>query len=430
MKLTRFIWFSFFLIPASLLRGQDADTTLTVREVVVQGNEVTKDFVILREMALRPGIELTQDAIEHDRDQIYNLGLFNRVDVDYTTRGSDAIVYVTVNERWYLFPYPIFGLRYRDINKLYYGLGFSHQNFRGRNEKVHLSFALGYDRWASLMYQNPKLTDGDDLYLNASLGVLEMHSLGSDDGGYLNTNASAVVTLGKRFGFYQTLFATAGYEVWQVSQAAAGRTASASGRDAFPAVGLRYRYDTRNVREYATDGGLLALAVTKSGFGESEVNLVSAGFDARRYSPLGGGTAVGVRCMTNVVWGGIVPRYRRSFFGYDERIRGYFNDKIESESQLLASTELRVPILLPRYFEADFIQIPQFRMLRYGIYAAVFADAGRGWNRNDHVAARPWYGGVGAGLHFLLPYGATIRTEFAVNDRGAAEVYVDFDTSF
>ncbi len=430
MPLLRFLRLSFLiflLFPSALCA---ADSLLVVREVIVQGNHVTKEYVILREMSIRPGVELSQELIDHDRDRIYNLGLFNRVDVDYTERDSGAAVYVTVDERWYFFPFPIVGVRYRNLKNLYYGAGLSHQNFRGRNEKLFASLAFGYDRWFSLTYQNPKLTDDDDLFLTGSLALQRAHSLSPSDAMYLNTNISTWWSLGKRFGLYRLASMSLGYEVWQVSDPGVGRTASASGRDAFFSAGASYRYDTRNVREYATGGTFIQMSLTKVGIGDDAVDLTAFGHDTRYYVSIGDGAGIGFRSKSSIVWGGIVPPYRRNYFGYDDRIRGYFYRKVEAENTTLKSIELRVPILSPRYFESNLITIPQFRVMRYGLYLGLFADAGRAWSRHEIAFGGRWLGGAGAGLHFLLPYGFTIRTEAAVNDRGVGEGYVDFDVAF
>ena len=73
---------------------------------------------------------------------------------------------------------------------------------------------------------------------------------------------------------------------------------------------------------------------------------------------------------------------------------------------------------------------PEFRIWRYGLYAALFADAGKTWFRSEGFYGRPWYSGFGAGLHFLLPYSIIVRTEFAVNRSGRAEAIVTFDAAF
>jgi outer membrane protein assembly factor BamA len=406
------------------------DSALVVKEVVVHGNTITREFVIRREMSLMAGVVLTQERIDRDRNQIYNLGLFNRVEIDYTEQDSGAIVIVTVDERWYLFPFPVIGMRYRDIKNLYYGAGIVHQNFRGRNEKVFASLVFGYDRWFNLVYQNPKITDDDDIFLTANLTLQRMHSLSPNDAMYLNTNISAWGSVGKRFGIHQMVSLSAGYEVWQVSNPGLGRTASASGRDAFVSAGAAYRFDTRNIREYPTSGTFIQLSVTKNGLGNQAVDITNVIEDSRFYIGLWEWAGLALRAKTNMTWGGVIPPYRKAYFGYDDRIRGYFNKKIESENTALASVEIRLPILAPRYFEAEFIKIPQFRMLRYGLYFGLFADAGRAWNRDQVALGGHWKSGVGGGLHFLLPYGFTVRTEVAVNDNGNGEAFIDFDVAF
>ena len=96
---------------------------------------MTKEHVILREMSLKIGDTLTQQAKDLDRNNIYNLRLFNKVDIEDSVYQNQATVIVTVSERWYFIPFPVLGMKYRDISKLYYGAGIMHQNFGGRNEK-------------------------------------------------------------------------------------------------------------------------------------------------------------------------------------------------------------------------------------------------------------------------------------------------------
>lgn len=413
----------------SLHARPSADSLIVVKEIIIQGNETTKDHVILREMSLKIGDPITPEAIEHDRDRIYSLQLFNKVDIEPVIRGDGATLLVQVHERWYLFPFPVLGIRYRDVRKFFYGAGLAHQNFRGRNEKLFLSFALGYDRWVSLVYQNPKMTDDDDIFFRGSIAYQEVHNLSVNSGEYEQTNFGAGVNLGKRFGLYQTLFGFFNYDVWIVSDPQVGRTVSHSGRDAFFSLGVRYSYDTRNIREYPTEGLLLSLGVTKSGFGESEVNLTTYGYDTRAYTLLREEWSLGFRSFGATVGGGVTPPYRHVYFGYDERIRGYFSEVLEGENIFGGNIELRFPIFNPRYLEVP-IPVPQFSILRYGLYAGVFADAGKIWYRSEPFSSKRWLSGVGAGLHFLLPYSVVVRTEYAWNDRGQGQFVLDFGTSF
>ena len=135
------------------------------------------------------------------------------------------------------------------------------------------------------------------------------------------------------------------------------------------------------------------------------MNLTGCGYDLRQFFGFNSGSALGIRTIGSFTWGGVIPPYKHVFFGYDERIRGFFYKTMEAENRLGMSAELRLPI-------------------------AVFADAGKLWSRHQVLSEQPWYSGVGAGFQFLLPYGFTIRTEAAFNNLGTTEGFIDFDTSF
>jgi outer membrane protein insertion porin family len=407
-----------------------ADSSLVVSRIVVTGNEMTKDYVILREMSLKVGDPLTAEALENDQKRIYSLELFNKVDVDYEAEGHEASVYVRVSERWYIFPFPVLGFKYRDIKKLYYGAGLIHENFRGRNEKIFGSFAFGFDRWVSLTYQNPKLTDGDDIFFKGYVSYSHVQNQNIRQGLYDQQVFSASAYLGKRFGLYNTLLGYIGYEDWLVSEPGEGRTASPTGRDRYPSLGLQYTIDARDIREYPTAGHLILLSATKIGLGH-DVDLLRYQADVRGYQPLGDGIALCGRVHGSFVSGGIVPAYLHAYFGYRERLRGYFDTVLEGEDIVGCNAELRVPILTPRYHtvSASFLP-PEFRVWRYGLYAGVFADAGTIWYRTTPFVKAPWYSGCGAGLHFLLPYSIVIRTEYAMSQRGKGQFVLDFDASF
>jgi outer membrane protein assembly factor BamA len=407
-----------------------SDSTVTIRKIQITGNETTKDFVILREMSLKVGDTLSSESVDRDRNNIYNLGLFNTVDIDYSIEGDSAFIIVVVSERWYLVPFPVLGIKYRDFSKIYYGAGVMHSNFRGCNEKIFGMGALGYDRLVMVNYQTPKVDDDGNYFLGTSLVLQEIHNLSIYSTEYMNTNIFLKGNVGRRFGLYQTVSATVGYEVWQVDDLQLRRTVSESGRDAFFTTSISYKYDDRNNFEYTTDGTFIFFTLLKNGFGASDVDITSLSIDARQFFGLNGGSSIGIRTSGAFTWGGKIPTYRHVFFGFNDRVRGHFYRKVEGENMVGANLELRFPILLPRYYTAKFIDIPEFKKLRYGLYFGVFADAGRIWSRSDLFLDSPWYSGYGAGFQILLPYGVTIRVEAAVNNLGRAEAFVDFGTSF
>ena len=425
------------IIPMSLLASPTSQLipggdgpVLLVQSIRVTGNEATKNFVILREMSTSVGDTLDLDKLEYDKNRIYSLGLFNKVDIDYSAKGSDADLTVRVHERWYVYPFPVLGFKYRDVKKFYYGAGIAHLNFRGRNERLVGEFAFGYDRWVQFSYQNPKLTGDDDIFFRISGSWSRLQNLNPDRGTYQQEAVGGVLTLGKRFGLYNLLTGSLGYETWKVSDLGIGRTVSADGKDAFPSVGLSYTFDSRDVKEYPMDGYLINVQATKNGFSSTSVNVLRYGYDARTFLPLGDGTSIAGRTYGQFASGGAVPPYRYTYFGHDERLRGYFDKIIEGENIVGGNLELRIPLLSPRYYEFPYSPIPEFSVWRYGLYAGVFADAGKTWFRSEGPDGRRWYSGFGGGLHLLLPYSIIIRTEYAVNRRGDGQLIVDFGASF
>ncbi len=416
--------------PAAQLRQEDDPAKLRVRSINVYGNESTKDYIILRELSTAIGDTLDLEKLEFDKNRIYSLGLFNRVEIAHAPEGSETDLTIKVHERWYIYPFPVLGFKYRDPKKVYYGAGVAHTNFRGRNEKLIGQFALGYDRWAQIIYQNPKITDGDDIFFRLSGSWSRVQNLNPDRGTYQQRSYGGSVSLGKRFGLYSLFVARVGYETWEVSDVAVGRTISSDGRDAFPSVGLGYTYDTRDIREYATEGILINVQATKDGFGGTSVNTLRYGYDVSSYIPVGGGISTAARTHGQFVSGGPVPPYRYTYFGHGERIRGYFSTIIEGENIIGGNVEVRIPILSPRYYEFPYSPLPEFSVWRYGLYAGIFADAGKTWFRSEGPGGRRWYSGFGAGLHFLLPYSIIIRTEFAVNQSGKGQFVIDFGSSF
>lgn len=410
--------------------NEPADSTLYVKRVVVYGNEMTKEYIILREMSVRVGDKLTAEVLQQDQKRIYNLQLFNKVDVDYTAEDDGATVFVKVHERWYFFPFPIVGFKYRDTDKFFYGAGVVHRNFRGRNEKLFGSFALGYDRWALLTYQNPKLTDDDDLFFRGSIGLHKIHNLNADDGVYTQQRLALNTTFGKRIGLHQTLLGSAGYEQWNIEDPLQNRTASSTGMDEFISLGFSYIYDIRDIKEYSNSGYFIALSASKLGFGTSEVNIFRYDYDLRGFISLADGFVLGGRTFGKFAGGGVIPPYLHNYFGYDERIRGYFNTVLEGDNSMGSSVELRIPILMPRYFTVATFLPPEFSLWRYGLYAGIFADAGKAWYRYQPFSDMKWYAGYGVGLQFLLPYSLVVRTEYAINDLRKGEFVLDFGASF
>jgi outer membrane protein assembly factor BamA len=102
---------------------------------------------------------------------------------------------------------------------------------------------------------------------------------------------------------------------------------------------------------------------------------------------------------------------------------------MEGESMLGASAELHYTLLAPRYFRLSDLPA-EFAVWRFGVTAALFADAGTAWFRGSTVALNNFARGYGGGVDFLLPYSAVLRIEYALNEVRRGEFIVDAGASF
>jgi outer membrane protein assembly factor BamA len=419
---------------AAIAPPEVPDSVWVVDTVVVVGNDHTKDFVIFREMSLRPGVPITRELLEYDKNRIYSLRLFNEVRIGVTpsTPGRARLI-VAVSERWYIFPYPILGIRDRDWSKVFYGAGIIHTNFRGRNEKLGASLVLGYDPSVSLSYRNPFLHgDGSD-FISVGLSFNKVRNksliaqLGADN--FDERHYTISIDYGRRFGIEHTVWIEGGYEAVEVSDYAAGRTLSADGTDRFPVARVGYTYDTRDLGEYPASGMLIAATISKFGFPSGIVDNVRYSIDFRQYVPLAERTVWTARVFSALTAAGQTPSYNRVYFGYGDRIRGHFKDVLEGENIFGASTELHFTLLSPHYLRVGALP-SSFGVWRFGLVAAAFADAGTAWFRTEPFSLHSFARGYGLGLDFLLPYSTVIRCEYAWNERRRGEFILDAGASF
>lgn len=406
-----------------------------VDSVIIIGNNKTRPFVILREMTLKPGSVITDEAIDYDKKRIYSLQLFNSVEIlKVETTFPKYNLVVVVSERWFLYPIPILGIKDRDWKKFYYGAGIVDINFRGRNEKIYAIGTLGYEPSLQLFYRNPQIDFGKDVFVNTSFGYYENEnkslSAQNDAANFFQYHTSASLSIGKRFQTSHTAWIHFGYEVVKLSDYQPGRLLNAWGKDAFPIFSTGYNYDTRDLNDYTLFGSFINFSISKFGLFEKNIDYWKYSFDYRRFIPLIPDVVLAFRSFGTFSSGDEVPSYKHVYFGYSERIRGHYKNIYEGENVLGSSAELRIVLLQPKYINLDFMPLPEFSVWKFGIAAAIFGDAGNAWYRKQPLALDNFKKGYGAGLHFILPYHFVFRAEYALNEIRKGEFIFDISAAF
>lgn len=406
-----------------------------VDSILILGNTKTKAFIILREIKIYPGNTLTQSIIEETKNRLYSLQLFNSVDIfTYPKEKNHYDVIIQVNERWFIYPVPIFGIKDHDWKKLYYGIALLNTNFRGMNEKIYLFGNLGYEPSLQIFYRTPNLTlfHGGFLEFTLSLSKAENRSINVPviTKNFNIKNYNTYISLGKRLNLHQDIWMNFGYQILEVDKEFSTATLNKSGIDYFPILGLGYRYDTRDLNDFTMSGTFFNYQLKKFGFFQKNINYSKNYFDLRKYIPIIKQITFAFRNYLVLSHGKKIPSYNLNHLGYSEKIRGHFSKIFEGENIINTSAELRVLIIEPKYINIDFIPIPEFNTWKFGIATVLFADAGKVWNTKDKFRWANLIKGYGFGVNFILPYHLVFRIEYGLNEKKQSEFIFDLYSSF
>ncbi len=168
MPLRVFLLILILFSGAAVLADPCAVPAVVVADISLAGNETTKSQVMLRELTFAPGDTVPAEALEpllqENQTRLLNLRLFHHVNYTYTCSDGQVRVQYEVQERFYLYPIPIFDFADRNFNawlekkdwsRIDYGLNLVRRNFRGRNEEVRVRVQRGFNKRLELGYRIP-----------------------------------------------------------------------------------------------------------------------------------------------------------------------------------------------------------------------------------------------------------------------------------
>jgi outer membrane protein assembly factor BamA len=426
---------------SELIKKNENDTIkIFIDKIIIFGNDVTKDEVIRRELGTKENGYLSIETLKEDVERLYNLGLFNKIDIMPIPAGDGKFnLLFTVEETFFIIPIPILNIKESDFSKIQYGANIMWRNFNGMNQTVGLSFALGYEPFITLNYYNPWLGGESHFFTSFNLSYYEsvnksitfannsseMQSK-SEIANYDNLNFKTDFTLGKYYSKYFSVAATLGYNSLSVSEFQPGRTVSTSGKDKYLSLGLYANFDKRDNIFYTTYGSYYFAKYIRYNSFNNEIGFNKFSLDLRKYIPLKIGKdnyiTLASRGLYSMPFGGKVPVYMNEVIGYDNLIRGWNGKVMNGEYLLCSFNEFRIPILNPFFVKGkDHIiikSLPVFKDLtyKYGFYITPFFDIGAVWNRSDDFGKTQFRSGYGLGLDALLPFNIVGRIDYALRN--------------
>ena len=145
-----------------------AESIPLVSSIIIEGNRVTKDYIIQREIQHPLDSSLDSALVEEDRDRIDNLGIFSAVNwyAEPKDDGSIQLVF-TVSEIWRIWPALLPYYSEAQGWSIIGALNFL--NFRGRNQSLFAARSGGAEKGYFLIFEDPWIA-GDHISFSVSVG--------------------------------------------------------------------------------------------------------------------------------------------------------------------------------------------------------------------------------------------------------------------
>jgi len=435
-----------------------AGEKLVISKIIIEGNKVTRNSVILRELLIKEGKTIELDSIgavwDENELRLFNLQLFNEVDQWAERSGDELVWYITVKERWYYVPNAIVQFEDRNINTWWVkqnhdlrrtsdGFTVTDKNFRGNLETLAITLQDGYSQKLSLSYMRPYVNNGQTSGFGFSTSMAQSRQVyyTNDSDKLVYTGAYSGPVILKQFeGGLSYIFrpAYASKHLFRLSYKdySIADTVNKLNPDYFADKSLRaqflelfYRYEYNGVDNwnYSLRGlKLVSASVLRQGFeglNFQAIEHLEAGYFSRLAPKLFSALVFRGRLM----WPQAQPYYFTGGLGTaTDYMRGYEYYVIDGTQYGLMRLDLKREIFNNTYS----LPVRYFSAIPLRIYPKLFADAGYISNPvpgNSFLSNRGLYS-YGAGVDVVTFYDIKLRFEYAWNMQGQGGLYLHFNS--
>ncbi len=383
-----------------------------IRRVLLEGNTITRDNVIMREMRLADGDMFSGAKLKRSTQRLKNLDFFEKVDISPVPTGNPEEMDLTVRVKDKPTGRISGGIGYSTYDSVYLAAGIAEKNLFGKGYSVGLNGAFSARKTAfTLNFRNPRVND-------SQLGFgAEAHHRKEDYNDYDRTGTGASFDISHPIGEYTDIglaYTAEHYVLDEISPSASKFVREDAGTHFLSRISARISRDTRDSYQNATTGTRTSLTVQVGGgpLGGTD-DFVKYLADYQWWTP-----AFEEVVFHSKLWAGFlhknfggskVPTDERFKLGGIATVRGYSNYSI---------TPLDANGASKGGTKAFFLNLELKRMLskEYGIAALTFFDAGNSWSEAEHIFSSPMrdgnkptlfglYKSVGLGLNWYSPMG-------------------------
>ncbi len=435
-----------------------------VGNIFIQGNRVTKPFIITRELPFKTGDSITLQQLtqyfSQSREHLINTRLFNDVTISLKEfRGYYVDVNIDVKERWYIFPLPYarpvdrnftaWAQQGYSLSRFDYGLKYSQYNFTGRNDYLRVWLITGYSREVEMAYDRPNT--GKNLVHGFGGGFLlsgqqEINAITQNNqqvfvsrdsiqnaGKYLQTQA----TISLRY-YYRPAIRTRHFFRLSMNQLKIDSSVLVINPNYFlnhrlsllyPELFYSINYNNVDYVPYPIRGVLFEASILQRGF-TADMNmtqLIAKSSEAFSFAPK--------MYFVTQNFGVLRLPFKQSFFnqqllGYgDYYMRGLEKYVVDGVGLLLDRNTVMRELA---HFSIPFLRGTSHDHIPFRIYVKTYADVGYVFNRYNNLNSlqNTLLYTYGAGFDVVTFYDLVLRLEYSVNQLGEKGLFFHIRNDF
>ena len=418
-----------------------------IGDIIVEGNNKTKDFIVKRNIFLQPGCVYNENTMRSDILRLMGTQAFKDVQRELKQDETTGLYDVHIALEEQRTGKVSLGVGIDSASGFFGSVGFSENNFRGLGQKLNINLLAGTGILMndSSVVQKANL-QGEISFLEPMFKSenqsLALRGFGRYYGSYqvplaIEKRFGAEATIARRFKTYKNLSGSIGFGVESVSLSD-GDAAAVKRRYAKHNIAWSNRqkelddgfyvkltpaltYDTRDNFVNARKGVLARLvfeeniAISGNTFGKLHGML-------RRFAPVGKKSSIVLTAKAGGKIHGDMPDFAGFSLGGPYSIRGFNISEVGvGDGYMMGSAELRVPIpFIDRLTSNSFLN---------NLRLAAFVDAGTLFNKTigTEIYDKPGYAiAAGVGLRIFIPglgpinldYGIPLTNTYGI-DRGS-----------
>ena len=379
-----------------------------LNQIRVEGNEKTLDYVILREMRIKPGDPIDLKVVDRGLRDVLQLGFFDQVSRSFEETGDPETLDLVVRVQERKTGTASLGVTWSSPGGFGGYVDVADTNFLGRGQEAGVKVSVSQSATEyELRFREPYVTDSG-LSLGFSLfNENRMVNPRQPDLGWASRFGGSV-SLGHPVASYSRIIGTFAmdtetYDVQDPEESRVNGTyrsfelalaTDTTDHPFFPTAGFRNRASV------TFGGGILGGDWTHQIYQETFSKYIKVGSSNQ---------TLAFRLDAGFIDG--PARYTDQFrVGGSESLRGYNYAEFVGHSKLVANVEYRFPI-------ADQVQ---------GVF---FVDAGRAWSEEDTVRLEDMQVGYGFGIRLNTPIGM-LRLDYGMSRDRHGQPYISIGQTF